>query len=498
MMKKSRAWAGLLAMLAAFVAWHVPLMLRVAAGQDEDFYAIPGIAVLSTGLPAIPTIPSRDPNTVYYHADEVLYTLPPLQFYIQAGFHALIGPGLFAARMASLAAGLATIVLVFDLARIWLNSARAGLFAAGLFLFSRAFAFPATMARPDMTAIAFGVLGVWFTARWWDDRANWPILAAGAAVGASMLSHPLGMVPSLQLGVWMLARSGGMKRRFVRATLLTAAALAVLALWLPLIALHPEWLEVQFVRNILMRRAGPNAGMALRTPWGFITYQATCLRESFGPIQCGLYAIALAWAVRSAVRRRPRSAELLYHALAALVILVVLIGRHSIQGYYAYPAAFASIALGGLAAACVARLAQAWGRQRLAVVIVAVSLVAMLTPGSGIRTLIAHIRHWDDPNYDRRSFVRRVLADVPTAALTAVDMPYVIDFHLKHPRVVEALIDPHYYDLRAVPFDFLVLGRPGIRTILPGLDHIETIQTYGDPFDEFAHYAVLYRREDSP
>ena len=139
-----------------------------------------------------------------------------------------------------------------------------------------------------------------------------------------------------------------------------------------------------------------------------------------------------------------------------------------------------------------------WPRERLAVVFVAAALAAALAPGSGIRTLIAHVRHWNDPNYDRRSFVRRVLADIPPAALIAVDMPYVVDVYLKRPRVVEALIDPHYHDLRAVPFDILLLGHSGIAKILPSLDNIEPVRTYGDPQDEFANYAVLYRREDSP
>lgn len=489
----SRAQKVALALLVAlFTAWHVPLMYRVAAGQDEDFYAVPGITILRTGLPQLPYVPSRDPTTVYYHADEILYTLPPLQFYIQSAFHAALEPGLFAARMASFAAGLVAVALVHALGRAWLGAPRGALFAAAFFLFSRAFYFPATMARPDMTAAMFGILAVWFTTR---RAPRWPVIGAGVAVGLSMLSHPLGVVPAVQVGLWYLVKDGSLRARLVRAATFSLVALAIFALWAPLLLLHPDWAEIQFVRNIIMRRAGPNAEMAVRTPWALLSYQARCLVECFNPIQSAMYVLGLIWAAVRCARRAPRSGEFLFHVLASLGALIALLGRHSIRGYYVYPAAFASIAVGGLAADLARVLASRlrFG-ERLGGLAVAVMLAALLVPGSGLRTLIAHARHAEDRNYDVNEFVLEIIADLPPSTLVAVDQPFVLDFYLRGRPVIDALIDPYYLDIRERPFEYVVLGRHGVRRVLPLLDDVEMVKSYGDPRDEFGNYAVLYRR----
>src|SRR5260370_19797362 len=74
-----------LALLAlVFLGWHVPLMYRTVAGQDEDWYGVPGITILRTGLPQIPYIPAREPGSACFKADVILDTLPPLSFYLQA------------------------------------------------------------------------------------------------------------------------------------------------------------------------------------------------------------------------------------------------------------------------------------------------------------------------------------------------------------------------------------------------------------------------------
>jgi hypothetical protein len=55
---------GIVCLFLAFLAWHVPLLYRTAAGQDEDWYGVPGITILRTGLPQIPYLPARDPKSV--------------------------------------------------------------------------------------------------------------------------------------------------------------------------------------------------------------------------------------------------------------------------------------------------------------------------------------------------------------------------------------------------------------------------------------------------
>ena len=75
MMRRDRIGLALLALL--FLAWHVPLAYRTEAGLDEDWYGVPGITILRTGLPQIPYIPSRDPGSACFKADVILDALPP-------------------------------------------------------------------------------------------------------------------------------------------------------------------------------------------------------------------------------------------------------------------------------------------------------------------------------------------------------------------------------------------------------------------------------------
>src|SRR3954449_467004 len=110
-------WCAVLA--SFFLAWHVPLMYRTGAGQDEDWYAVPGATILRTGLPQIPYIPARELGSACYKADVILDTLPPLGFYLQALVELVLGRGLGQARMASALAGLAACYLVYDLACVW-------------------------------------------------------------------------------------------------------------------------------------------------------------------------------------------------------------------------------------------------------------------------------------------------------------------------------------------------------------------------------------------
>ena len=202
-----------------FLCWHVPLMYRVAAGQDEEFYGVPGIMVRREGIPRIPYMPSRDPNSIGYQADVALFTLPPLGFYFQGLIHLIFGDGLGQARLASTVAGLASVGLVAVLGVFWLEDRLGALLAAGVYLFCRPFQFAATTARPDMLAAALGlgavVCGEFFVRK---RERRWAA-AAGFLVGLSLLSHPFGVVPALQVGLQAAVcwgKGAGLSRLVVR------------------------------------------------------------------------------------------------------------------------------------------------------------------------------------------------------------------------------------------------------------------------------------------
>lgn len=473
-------------MAAVFLGWHVPLAYRTAAGMDEDLFAVTGTTIRRTGLPRIPYIPARSPATAYERADEILAILPPLSFYLQALVQVPLGDGLGPARVASLLEAVAASVVVYGLARTWTDDRRGALFGTLIFLFGRPVFFPATMARPDMAATLFGLLAVWFVAR--DDGALRPgwIAGSGAMAGLSVLAHPFGVVVCLQVGFWLIVGPAAVwRRRLAAAVLFTGMALIVFGFWLPLIAQAPRLCWDQFHRNVLDRT---DAGLAqtLLNPWPVIRFQAVQILERALPAQAALLGLGLVGAL--AARRRGRIKELAFHGTLSLVLLILLMGSHPVQGYFAYPAGFASIAAG--------RLASRLAANRLVRPMVWLGLVAILIPGSGLRELATHIRQWNSPDYRAHAVCRRIMVDLPSGALVAVDSPYVLDFYLAGRRVIDA----NYLEFLPLAFEYLVVARGGLeRTKLPAEIRAKLVHVrrYGNPHLPFAASADLFRRLES-
>ena len=490
--RTGRDWVWLAALAAVFLAWHVPLIYRTSPGQDEDWYGVPGITILQTGLPQIPYIPSRDPASVCYRADVALYALPPLGFYLQALVHLVLGVGIGPARMASVLAGLAAVYLTYDLSRRWFDDRRGALLAATLYTLSRAFFFPATTARPDLAAVVFGLLAIRCVARPTSELQPRTALAAGTAAGLSLLAHPFGAVPTVQVILAILAGPGRVGRRLLGVILAAGMAFLVLALWIPLIALHPDLFRIQFGGNVT-GRAGPGLGRTLLTPVGVLGFQARQFRAFVGPAQAGLYVAGLVWALLRA-RSPGAGRDFCGHLGASVLLLALLEGRHPTLGYYAYPAALASIAVGMLGSAAADRLGHRVHPGGATVLVLALLLIVLL-PGAGLRTLWAHSRHALDPAYDARAVAHAILVDVPPGARAAVDGEFVMEFYLDGRPVVEAIVNPFSYDVRSEPFEYAVFGRDGLEKYRPRIDGLIPLKTYGDQADPFAPYAELYRRD---
>jgi 4-amino-4-deoxy-L-arabinose transferase-like glycosyltransferase len=493
MSRADRSWPLLALMMGGFLAWQVPLSYRLRAGQDEDFYGVPGMMILRTGLPSIPYIPARDPGSVFDRADQILYTLPPLGFYLEAAAHLVLGDGLGPARMASAVAGMVAVLLVWSLARRWSGSTRGALLAALAFLTSRAFLFPATTARPDMAAIAFGLGALWWTAR--DGRRWRDVALGGLCSGLSLLCHPVGLVPTAQVGLaLLLIGPAPWRRRLGEAALFGLVGLATFGLWLPMIALHPELFRNQFGGNVL-GRAGPGLGRTFLGLPGVVAYQARQFLDHVGPIQAGLYGMGVLWAVSASLRGEARMRRVVYHAASASMLLVLFMGRHHIRNYYGYPAAMLAVTVGLALDRAAGWLGERIGdRPAASSAVVASALLLAMVPGSGLRVLAAHLGHWDDPNYRVEEFADRILSDIPSGALVAADGSLVLEFFERGHPVVEALVDPFFFDVRPEPFEFAVFGPVGLEQVRPEIEDLELVRTYGNPDDPFGHYAELYRR----
>ncbi|WP_406697789.1 glycosyltransferase family 39 protein [Singulisphaera sp. Ch08] len=484
MSKRDGGW--LVLMGALFLAWHLPLMFRTAAGMDEEFYGVVGITILRDGVPRVPYVPSRDPLFVY-GVDVVVYTLPPLSFYLQALVHMVLGQELGQARLASALEGLAATWLVYDLGRRWLGSSSGALWGALLYLFGRAAYFPATTARPDMAATTFGLLAVWCLVR--DDgqrRTRW-LVASGFAGGLSMLCHPVGIVPCIQVGLLLLTGPGTVRQRLVAAGTFSGAALAGLALWGPLIVLHPNLFWIQFQTNVL-GRVGSGLSRTLPDPLAVFGFQAGQFLDTALPVQAALYGAGAIWVATRARRPGPERA-LGYHLAASSLLLVLLMGRHPLRAYFAFPIAFACIAAAGLAGWAADRAARWTGRPTAVTLAMTGLVIASLVPGSGLRTLVAHVRHWDDPAYDAHKVAARMMDDLDPAALVALDDQFILDFYLAGRPVVDAKYLPYLAD----DYEYLLVGPAALGLSRVPPENLELIRQYGDPADEFAPSAKLYR-----
>jgi Dolichyl-phosphate-mannose-protein mannosyltransferase len=493
---KNRDRIALGLLVGLFLAWHVPLMFRLAAGQDEDFYGVPGMMIVRTGVPQLPYIPSRDPDSICYGADVALYTLPPLSFYLQAVVHLVLGDGLGPARLAATLLGVVAIGLVHRLTLGWFADRWAAVLAAGLFLFSRPFVFAATTARPDMVAATMGLLAVACGERFRASCSlRWAALAGGAA-GLSLLSHPFGLVPTLQVGLGILLAPGSWKARCRAGICFGLAAILVFGLWLPLILLHPDLFRIQFGQSVL-ERSTKGLNTTSLAPWQTLFYQGRRLWDYLMPYQASALLLG-ALGMALAARRSTPARGLLFHLLLSVVLMMLLLGKHPALQYYVYPTAFACIALGRLASRAIAGLDARVGPGRPHVRAVGrLALVSLLAlawfPGCGVRVLAAHLRHWHDPNYDVRRFTRNALVDLPRDRLLAIDGPYVLETFLTGRPVLQALVFPFYNDIRGQPFDYVLLGPGGARQVEPLMNDLILMRTFGDLSDPYSHQAWLYR-----
>ncbi len=138
---------------------------------------------------------------------------------------------LLAARLPGLGLGFLLVLLV--LAWSWrLHGAWGGVLSLSLAAFCPNLIAHASLATTDLAGTAFGVLAVFALARWGDCPSHGRAAAAGAALGAALLTKlsavvlaPLAMVAA----AWVWRRSGAGRRTLLQLLVLLTAAWAVVS-----------------------------------------------------------------------------------------------------------------------------------------------------------------------------------------------------------------------------------------------------------------------------
>jgi 4-amino-4-deoxy-L-arabinose transferase-like glycosyltransferase len=478
-------------------------------------------------------VPQREPGRVFYLADQAFFVEPPLSFYGHALFFAVLPDCYGAARMLSAAAALVSVWLVYELGRALYRSEAAALWGAGLYSLARTFYFPAMMGWPYMLCSAFGLATLLCLLRREQapNPGTPPLLLAGVLLGLGGLTHYLAIVYALQAAGWLCFSSRGWRRLGCPALVAAIALTVFLVLWLPMIAAFPEAFRGQFLDH-WHSTSGIVARMAW--PWASLRWHAWIMSEPVGPAQFVLLlggpALATLLACVAHTRRSesgrkgaapsdPSAASqagtggeattptvqdagrgpLIACALAwsSVFLLATAAGMEPTQHYWCYPTALLCVCLGGAIADVAARLPATGLRRVLVNGTGGALLVALMLPGAGLRTCLAHLRHWNDIDYNAPAFARRMLAELPVDARYTVDRAFVLDFLAAGRRTLLAETFPRYFSAEQFQYDYLIVSRYGLDKHIATTMRGELVRTHGNRDDPFACYAEIYRPADS-
>lgn len=477
--------------LAAFVAVRLPVLWRQPGGIDEQYYGIPGLTILESGVPRLPHVPQRDPTRIFYLADHALFAEPPLSFYWQAVFYSVLPDRYGAARVASGVAALGVIWLVYELGRLVYRSETAALWGAGLFSAMRSFYFPAIAARPDTLCMFFCLAALLFVGRFRIKARITSLILSGVCLGLAGLTHPLAVVPAIQITVWLMLASAGW-RRITYPAMLAGIALSVFCLWTPLILQYPEEFRAQFFNNIL-RPTGPGLLTRLAFPLDSLGEHSRIMLAQIGLTQYSLLLGGLCAAGMMELCRRDKAGAAAWLLAASSIYLAsTLAGGHT-GFFWCYPTALLALTL-GRAVAVAAEMLFAQGRWGSCLAWAgAIALIGLMLPGSGLRASWAHLQHWNDRNYDAPAFAAQIMNDFPPEARYTVDREFVLDFLVAGRQTLIAESTPLFFSPENYPYDYLILSRKGIEERVAVKMNGELIRTYGDPDDLFACYAEVYR-----
>lgn len=475
-------------------------MLHQPGRVDEECYAIPGLTILKTGLPQLPHMPSRNPESMFYKADEVLYSEPPLFFYFQACFYALFGPSYAASRIVSIVAGGITLFAAACLARRWSNSDWAGYFTAAFLGLTKWFYYGIILARPDMLCTCLGIVAIVCTDNWLRSRKTRWLIVIGTLIGLAGLTLPLALAIAVQIAGWIWVVSRGVSR-WLSPSIVAGVSIAVFATWLIQIAVAPEVFRLQFYNQfidnklLVMNDTKPPGWAELVGMSLWSNLRALVMYK--GVYQFLLVAIPVVIATGYAIMRRDSGVlKACCLSWSAFVILSLLVGRAHHPGYWAYLGTLLVINLSVVATVLCRWMVGHYGRcAQWCIVVSGLIVVLSLLPGSGARLFPVYLQNWYQTDYQVDEFAKIVLAEIPPDATCLVDRELVLNFIAAGRKTLALPVFPIFFDPTGYHYDYAIVGRTGMEVNVTENFKGTLVKSIGREADEFACFVRIYRRQ---
>ncbi len=486
--EKRRAWVAFLAIIIGLLVVRIPVMYREPGEMDEEFYAIPGLMILSGGIPRMPYFPDRCKESVLYGADKIVFSIPPLSFYMQAIFYALLPAVYGTARMVSMASGMAILGMMWSISRRRLGGLATTVWAVGLFANSRWFFLQVIRARPDTLCAAFGVAAVWAIFQWRETRSTRWLWLAGIFIGLGGMTHPIALIYAIPIAGWVFIESRDWKR-LTHPLLLAVTAILVASSWLLLIVQAPDIFFIQF-GNQLMPGHHSDANSFFRL-WNASWFHGGVLLHQMKAWHFFLALVPLVVCTFYGSKEIRIIARL---GWAALLLIGLLMGvDHPVVGYFVFPSCMMFLCTGWLIEKSFQFLSRTQPQFRWTTLVLSGCLILSMIPTSRLGTLLIHLRNWNDENYNSPRFALKLMKEIPADAICGLDTEFLLDFVAAGRTVFLARREKIYTKSYLQPIEYLVGSRLAIENQLyqnlPG----ELIQTYGSLDNPYACYAEVRR-----
>jgi len=491
-------WLGWGVVVALLVILRLPVLYAQPGGLDDECYAVPGWTILQTGIPQLPHVAARQPESVYFHADQALYCEPPLMFYLQAGAYLVLPVEYGTGRLLSLLAGIGLLGAVWKITRQLTGHVSAAFWATLLCSSSRWFYFTILRVRPDMLCAMFGLLAALVLLRQQAPLRRRSLILLGVLIGLGGLSHAFALVYALQIAVILAVINRG-RQRLLQPAWVALVSLIVMLAWLPLIRLHPDLFLIQFQNQYFTGHDTP-LWQRLLLPGPSVMYHAQYLFENFGGIQFPLVLGSLfltSFAALFSDNALLRKVCLL--GWSGFYLMACLIGPHHMTlGYWIYPAAWAFVCLGWLLAKLADALTRRMPQFRQARWTVGLPVLLCLLPGGGLRATVSAVRNWDDPDFRAPLFARRLMQALPVEARYAVDPAFTLDFLVAGRKTLPAQVEHGYLPMTPRDYDFLIVSRLGLEDGMAQRQCAEKLWSSGIPENPLACFAEVFAAGKEP